>query len=75
LHASAAALSLPPADLLQPLLEALQLGYPKGVKAALHTLAGQTTQYAEFLRRAEALAANFQLDALRSLAQPDKDQT
>jgi len=74
LHASAAALSLPPADLLQPLLEALQLGYPKGVKAALQTLAGQTSQHGEFLRRAEALAANFQFDALRSLAQPEEDQ-
>nr|WP_255640402.1 ATP-binding protein [Aquitalea palustris] len=74
LHASAAALSLPPADLLQPLLEALQLGYPKGVKAALQNLAGQTSQHGEFLRRAEALAANFQFDALRSLAQPEEDQ-
>ncbi|WP_239688773.1 hybrid sensor histidine kinase/response regulator [Aquitalea magnusonii] len=69
LHASAASLTLPDAALLRPLREALELGYPKGVKAALQTLSEQAAEHGEFLRRAQSLVDAFRFDALRSLLQ------
>ena len=73
LHTSAAALTLPDTALLRPLREALELGYPKGVKTALQTLAEQAGEHGEFLRRAQGLAAGFQFDALRSLLQQQEE--
>ncbi|MCB1954850.1 MAG: response regulator [Rhodocyclaceae bacterium] len=60
-------LRLPPADVLEPLRQAVEMGYMKGVQGRLDALAALGEDYAAFVSVARRHADAFQLDALQRL--------
>ncbi len=58
---------MPPADVLAPLREAVEMGYMKGVRARLDELAAEDEAYVPFVALARQHADAFELEALQRL--------